>query len=750
MRLSRLLAAVLEIGYTPKKWCESKVIFIPKPGKSDYGEVKSYRPISLTSYLFKTLEKIILWSIQSGPLKTYALSKNQHAFRKNYGTETALSNLIDEIESGIYRSKYVLSVNLDIASAFDWVSYDAATAAMRERNISENIVKWYEQYLYNRTAFAVQYGHKSAIITRRGTPQGGILSPLIWCLIFESFIKIYDSGPIKNTSFADDCSLNLTGIDPDVMSSIMTENLKKAVSWGQEHNLSFVPQKCQAIFFHKKKKFKEPKKVKMNGIEIPYQKYVKFLGVYLDSKLSFKYHIYKKIAKAKQNIMMIRNATGVLWGPNCSSLKWAYNGIVLPMLTYGSIIWSRAAADGQIIQKLSRLNRLISVCLCPMRRGTPTAALEVLLDLPPVDLVIKERALCSMLRIAHHNRSLWDGCGKGLGHIRYLKNTLSDYGVDQLVFDNTKTLSFQKEYKVDLTSFRKGLPDTKSELQCFTDGSKLADHVGYGFGIFQGQNELATESGYLGTIQTVFQAEVTAILRGCEMLKDLRARSITFFSDSQAAISALAGFQIKSKLVENCIDQLNQLGSTCDVTIKYVKAHCGIEQNEIADKLAKQGTKNTQHKITVLPPLSWAKFLVKKAIKSQFCDRWYELNQARQSKIFFPSLNKKASKFLLSQTRKNLGLMVQMLTGHNFLRRHESLVNPGTSPTCRLCREEAESAWHLIGECPMLRTKRWEYLGAPFLDSPPDWRPNKLLQFLLRAKIPEMNQREDLNLSQNA
>ena len=234
------------------------------------------------------------------------------------------------------------------------------------------------------------------------------------------------------------------------------------------------------------------------------------------------------------------------------------------------------------------------------------------------------------------------------------------------------------------------------------------------------------------------------------MLKDLRARSITFFSDSQAAISALAGFQIKSKLVENCIDQLNQLGSTCDVTIKYVKAHCGIEQNEIADKLAKQGTKNTQHKITVLPPLSWAKFLVKKAIKSQFCDRWYQLNQARQSKIFFPSLNKKASKFLLSQTRKNLGLMVHMLTSHNFLRRQESLVNPGTSPTCRLCREEAESAWHLIGECPMLRTKRWEYLGAPFLDSPPDWRPNKLLQFLLRAKIPEMNQREDLNLSQNA
>ena len=120
----------------------------------------------------------------------------------------------------------------------------------------------------------------------------------------------------------------------------------------------------------------------MNDAEIPYQKHVKFLGVFLDSKLSFKYHLKQKIAKAKQNIMMVRNGTGVLWGPTCASLKWAYNGIVIPTVTFGSIIWSRAAADGQIIQKLSRLNRLISTCMFPMRRGSPTAALELILTYP--------------------------------------------------------------------------------------------------------------------------------------------------------------------------------------------------------------------------------------------------------------------------------------------------------------------------------------------------------------------------------
>ena len=82
------------------------------------------------------------------------------------------------------------------------------------------------------------------------------------------------------------------------------------------------------------------------------------------------------------------------------------------------------------------------------------------------------------------------------------------------------------------------------------------------------------------------------------------------------------------------------------------------------------------------------------------------------------------------------------------LYRHQSLIDPGVSPTCRLCGEEAECSWHVIGRCPMLRTKRWEYLGGFELENPPDWSPSKLLKFLLKAKIDEMNEREDNIFSQ--
>ena len=259
---------------------------------------------------------------------------------------------------------------------------------------------------------------------------------------------------------------------------------------------------------------------------------------------------------------------------------------------------------------------------------------------------------------------------------------------------------------------------------------------------------LTTSNGYLGNNHSVFQAEVTAILKASDLLNNFVTKSITIFSDSQSAIAALAGINIKSKTVSDCIDKLNLLSIHCNVDIKYVQAHADHAGNEAADVDAKLGTKNIENKADIPPPICWAKLRIKQEMYRDWCLRWYQLEMARQTRIWFPTVNKRASRYLLKLPRKELGLMVQMITRHNRLNRHQSLMEPGISPTCRLCREEDETSWHLIGECPMLRWKRWEYLGGPCLDNPPDWSPSKLLKFLLKAKIDEMNRREENPLSQ--
>ena len=79
------------LHYTPRKWKETKVIFIPKPGKSNYRIPKAVRPISLSNYFLKGLERLVCWKMDEALIK-YPIHPKQHGFTANESTESALSN----------------------------------------------------------------------------------------------------------------------------------------------------------------------------------------------------------------------------------------------------------------------------------------------------------------------------------------------------------------------------------------------------------------------------------------------------------------------------------------------------------------------------------------------------------------------------------------------------------------------------------------------------------------------------------
>ena len=59
--LETIYKSSIHLGYTPKAWKRTKVIFISKPGKDSYDKPKSFRPISLSNYLLKGLERLVGW-----------------------------------------------------------------------------------------------------------------------------------------------------------------------------------------------------------------------------------------------------------------------------------------------------------------------------------------------------------------------------------------------------------------------------------------------------------------------------------------------------------------------------------------------------------------------------------------------------------------------------------------------------------------------------------------------------------------
>ena len=47
-RITNLYKCTIILGYVPTEWCNSKTIFILKPGKDDYSIPKSFRPIPVS------------------------------------------------------------------------------------------------------------------------------------------------------------------------------------------------------------------------------------------------------------------------------------------------------------------------------------------------------------------------------------------------------------------------------------------------------------------------------------------------------------------------------------------------------------------------------------------------------------------------------------------------------------------------------------------------------------------------------
>ena len=185
--LVRLFRKCLALGYIPVSWRDIKVIFIPKPGRKSYDLAKSFRPISLSSYLLKTMERLVDRFIRDGPLLEHPLHVNQHAYQCGKSVDTALHELVSRIERGMDNKLLTLGVFLDIEGALDNTTFESISNAARDHGVNATIVKWVDAMLRLRTITAGTDSDCVMVSVSKGCPQGGVLSPLLWCLVVYDY-----------------------------------------------------------------------------------------------------------------------------------------------------------------------------------------------------------------------------------------------------------------------------------------------------------------------------------------------------------------------------------------------------------------------------------------------------------------------------------------------------------------------------------------------------------------------------------
>jgi hypothetical protein len=133
--------------------------------------------------------------------------------------------------------------------------------------------------------------------------------------------------------------------------------------------------------------------------------------------------------------------------------------------------------------------------------------------------------------------------------------------------------------------------------------------------------------------------------------------------DSQSAILAAGATCITTKTAMACREALNHLGILNEVNLAWIKAHAGHAGNELADKLAKNGTLRSTIRCCPVGDTQ-IKLNTKQAILKVWQNEWNEHDHCWQTKVFFNKINTNKMAPLMGKCdRKTIGKLVQFLTG---------------------------------------------------------------------------------------
>ena len=419
-RLVRLFRACLRLAYVPASWQQVRVVFIPKPGRPAYDQAKAFRPISLTSFLLKALERLVDRYLRDGPLSRMPLHKNQHAYLAGKSTESTLHCLVSRIEKAISHKQYALGAFMDIEGAFDNASFDSIQRALEAKGVSPLVTGWIACMLRTRRVRASAGDSSVEVEVSQGCPQGGVLSPLLWCLVVDSLLEKLNEARYYCQFYSDDGAIVIVGQFLEVVCQVMNSAFRILEEWCGENGLSVAPQKLELVLFTHRRKLDGFKAPRLFGTPLELKTEVKVLGVILDSKLSWRQHVTGKCRKAVCAWGQARRAIGGAWGLRPSVVSWLYTAVIRPMLTYAAAIWWERVLWPTVRGRLLRIQRMVCLSITGAMRSTPTAALQVLLGLPPLDIYIQGLAMATSYRLA--NSGVWRGSrNMERGHARILE-----------------------------------------------------------------------------------------------------------------------------------------------------------------------------------------------------------------------------------------------------------------------------------------------------------------------------------------
>ncbi|KAJ0171825.1 hypothetical protein K1T71_012588 [Dendrolimus kikuchii] len=608
-------------GRVPDTWKTQLIVPILKPGKPPLDH-NSYRPIALSSVLCKIMEHLLKnrleWMVENRGL----IARSQYGFRKGMGTIDSLSLLTSDIRLAFSKNEHVVGAFLDITAAYDNVDLPLLRQKLQKLSIPERIITIIcNMFMERSISIRSSVCPLSPRFVWKGLPQGSVLSPLLYS-IYTADLETSVNCFCKILQYADDIALYVTSDSFTDCCSRLNSALFYLNNWLADHGLEISASKSSVVIFSRKRSVPSLD-ISVNNHTISVKDNVKFLGLYLDSKLSGVNHLNYISNKVEKNINILRALSGAKWGSHPYNQKLLYNAIIRSHFDYGSVLLEPCSKVA-----LAKFDRLQAKCLriiTGSMKSSPTRALQVECLEPPLSLrrqLLADRFFCRAVQIVSHplldslrdlndqtfispywNHKSLPLLVKSFQKIKSIpfslfqnfRHPLFETTFDSLIFVPNIILNFgiDKNSTAANQRFNQIFQEKWSDwLPIFTDASKLSSNSPVGAAVWIPRFKIVLNFK-LPFYNSVYSGESIALLEAALFIESHQIKKSIIFTDCLSCLQDLQKSPFHSRQNSPLTLQIKKILYQChivglEVALAWIPGHCGILGNETADNCAKQ------------------------------------------------------------------------------------------------------------------------------------------------------------------